>query len=46
MNVKDRRSGTALFAVAIAVTAWGFGPLLVNGISTSPMRLPVKTSSR
>ena len=36
MHVKDRRSGTALFAVAIAVTAWGFGPLLVNGISTSP----------
>ena len=36
MHVKDRRSGTALLAVAIAVTAWGFGPLLVNGIGTSP----------
>ena len=35
MDAKDRRKGVALFAVALAVTAWGFGPLLVNGISTS-----------
>ena len=35
MDLKDRRTGAALFAVAIAVTAWGFGPLLVNGISAS-----------
>lgn len=35
MDVKDRRTRTALLAVAVAVTAWGFGPLLVNGISAS-----------
>jgi drug/metabolite transporter (DMT)-like permease len=35
MDANDRRSGPALFAVAIAVLAWGFGPLLVNGISAS-----------
>jgi len=35
MDLKDRRTGAALFAVAIAVTAWGFGPLLVNGITAS-----------
>jgi drug/metabolite transporter (DMT)-like permease len=35
MDIKDRRTGTALLAVAVAVTAWGFGPLLVNGISAS-----------
>jgi len=35
MDVKDRRTGAALIAVGVAVTAWGFGPLLVNGISAS-----------
>jgi drug/metabolite transporter (DMT)-like permease len=32
---RDRQSGTAILAVVVAVTAWGFGPLLVNGISAS-----------
>ena len=35
MEAQDRRKGVALFAVAAGVTAWGFGPLLVTGISAS-----------
>src|SRR4051812_38892907 len=31
----DRRAGMAVPAVVVAVTAWGFGPLLVNGITAS-----------
>jgi drug/metabolite transporter (DMT)-like permease len=32
MTVQHRRSGLPLFAVALAVFAWGFGPLFVKGI--------------
>jgi drug/metabolite transporter (DMT)-like permease len=35
MTVQHRRSGLPLFAVALAVFAWGFGPLFVKGIDAS-----------
>ncbi len=35
MTVQHRRSGIPLFAVALAVFAWGFGPLFVKGIDAS-----------
>jgi drug/metabolite transporter (DMT)-like permease len=35
MSVQHRRSSLPLFAVALAVFAWGFGPLFVKGIDAS-----------
>ena len=35
MTVQHRRAGLPLFAVALAVFAWGFGPLFVKGIDAS-----------
>src|SRR5437764_164444 len=35
MTVQHRRSGLPLLAVALAVFAWGFGPLFVKGIDAS-----------
>lgn len=35
MTVQHRRSGLPLLAVALAVSAWGFGPLFVKGIDAS-----------
>lgn len=35
MTVQHRRSSLPLFAVALAVFAWGFGPLFVKGIDAS-----------
>src|SRR3954451_12461071 len=35
MAVQHRRSSLPLFAVALAVFAWGFGPLFVKGIDAS-----------
>jgi drug/metabolite transporter (DMT)-like permease len=35
MTVQHRRRGLPLFAVALAVFAWGFGPLFVKGIDAS-----------
>jgi drug/metabolite transporter (DMT)-like permease len=35
MTVQHRRSGLPLFAVTLAVFAWGFGPLFVKGIDAS-----------
>jgi len=35
MTVQHPRSGLPLFAVALAVFAWGFGPLFVKGIDAS-----------
>jgi len=35
MTATHRRAGLPLFAVAVAVFAWGFGPLFVKGIDAS-----------
>lgn len=35
MTVQHRRSGLPLVAVALAIFAWGFGPLFVKGIDAS-----------
>src|SRR5215211_5484185 len=35
MTVQHQRSGLPLLAVALAVFAWGFGPLFVKGIDAS-----------
>ena len=35
MTVQHRRGGLPLLAVALAVFAWGFGPLFVKGIDAS-----------
>jgi drug/metabolite transporter (DMT)-like permease len=35
MSVQHRRSSLPLFATALAVFAWGFGPLFVKGIDAS-----------
>ena len=35
MTIAHRRAGVPLLAVAIAVFAWGFGPLFVRGIGAS-----------
>jgi drug/metabolite transporter (DMT)-like permease len=35
MTVQHRRTGLPLLAVALAVFAWGFGPLFVKGIDAS-----------
>src|SRR4029077_12782387 len=35
MTVQHRRSSLPLFATALAVFAWGFGPLFVKGIDAS-----------
>src|SRR5215475_10967703 len=35
MTVQHPRSGLPLLAVALAVFAWGFGPLFVKGIDAS-----------
>ncbi len=39
MTVQHRRTGLPLFAVALAVFAWGFGPLFVKGIDASAATL-------